>query len=231
MISNLYIGNGWKSPNIHFKQVVWGSRQLYYNHPLEGFLWTVHQDFMVTMSRQDSIKVAKTRWFNVTFLMSQLDGHLTFKTAYKSPSRKKGHLTLNYQQKLKHFGSTDQVVFSSFWIRCNSGRRRKSQKRGGLLRRGLIHMWSYRYLLGVEGVGHGLAHHFVSQRCLFGCSAWLLRLFRGLTPAFYGDSAVNNHQSLTDWLNFRPFCLRNHPFFAWQWCSVFVPTKWWAKKP
>ena len=28
MIPNLYIGNGWKSPNIHFLMVVWGSRLL-----------------------------------------------------------------------------------------------------------------------------------------------------------------------------------------------------------
>ncbi len=37
MIPNLYIGNGWKSPNIHFKVVVWGSR--YMKDPwFEGFL-------------------------------------------------------------------------------------------------------------------------------------------------------------------------------------------------
>ena len=28
MIPNLYIGNGWKSPNIHFLMVVWGSRKV-----------------------------------------------------------------------------------------------------------------------------------------------------------------------------------------------------------
>ena len=26
IFSNLYIGNGWQSPNIHFKLVVWGCR-------------------------------------------------------------------------------------------------------------------------------------------------------------------------------------------------------------
>ena len=29
MIPNLYIGNGWKSPNINFLMIVWGSRYVY----------------------------------------------------------------------------------------------------------------------------------------------------------------------------------------------------------
>ena len=34
MIPNLYIGNGWKSPNIHFLMVVWGSRLQVLDLPL-----------------------------------------------------------------------------------------------------------------------------------------------------------------------------------------------------
>ena len=32
MIQNLYIGNGWKSPNIHLKLGVWGSRHGFYEY-------------------------------------------------------------------------------------------------------------------------------------------------------------------------------------------------------
>ena len=45
-ISNLYIGNGWKSPNIHFKLVVWGSRKLKHGGWKTTLLRTITNQFL-----------------------------------------------------------------------------------------------------------------------------------------------------------------------------------------
>ena len=104
--------------------VVWGSRQLYFNKPLQGFLWpqsgfhgSCHVRILERCSQGGSM------WpFYVP-----LGCYLTLKSGHWAILKK------GPQQNCQHFEAfwlNWPSVFSSFWIRCNSVAE-KMQKRVG----------------------------------------------------------------------------------------------------
>ena len=68
MIPNLYIGNGWKSPNINFLMVVWGSRCKFFFAFCRKFQFRDHLHHPSVTASSHWPTVASARWPALLFL-------------------------------------------------------------------------------------------------------------------------------------------------------------------